>query len=85
MRIIIALTLLAISGIGVSPAHAQSGWNSQRLGNQTYYSGTGNNTGWSGSSQQLGNQTYSRFSGPQGQMQNCTSQRLGNQVYTNCD
>lgn len=80
----IRLALAVMLTCAALPALAQSGWNSQTLGNQTYYNGQGAMGGWTGTSQTLGNQTYSNFNGPNGQHQNCTTQRLGAQTYTNC-
>lgn len=78
----IILTLAAIAC--ASPALAQTGWNSNQLGDYTYYRGTGSNSGWSGSSNSVGDFTYHRFNGPNGQTQNCTSNRVGDFTYTRC-
>ena len=80
-RLILALTAIVCA----TPAMAQSGWNSNAIGDFTYYHGTGNNSGWSGNSNQIGDFTYSRFNGPNGQTRNCTSNRIGDFTYTNCN
>lgn len=35
--------------------------------------------------QQSGNYQYDSYMGPQGQMRNCSTTHVGNQVYTNCN
>jgi hypothetical protein len=68
-----------------APAMAQSGWSQYRMGDHTYYNGTGDNNGWNGSSYRMGDHTYSNFQGPNGQTRNCSSYQMGDHVYTNCN
>lgn len=80
------ILVAAVAMLAAVPAFAQSsGWASNRLGNQTYYTGQGAAEGWRGNSYKLGNQSYSNFYGPRGQSRRCTSYTLGNQTYTNCN
>ena len=80
-KLILALAALACA----SPAMAQSGWNSNQIGDFTHYRGTGSNSGWSGNSNQIGDFTHYRFQGPQGQTQTCTSNTIGDFTYTRCN
>lgn len=75
IRLALALSIIA------APAMAQDSWTSSRVGPFTYYNGS---NGWTGSSSQVGPFNYSHFNGPNGQSTQCTSSRVGNQVYTNC-
>lgn len=80
------LAIAALAAIiATGAAHAQSGWNSYPIGNQQYYNGTGQNSGWNGSSYNIGDHTYSHFQGPNGQTRNCSSYSIGDHVYTNCN
>lgn len=74
------LALAAALLLAAAPAFAQN-WTTDQIGRSTYYNGS---NGWHGTSDQIGNSTYSTFTGPNGQMRNCTSDRIGSSVYTSC-
>jgi hypothetical protein len=54
------------------------GFNSIAIGNQTFYNGTGDFSGLSGSALRLGNQTFYNGTGFHG-----NSMRIGNQTFSN--
>ncbi|WNC94979.1 hypothetical protein RI103_34420 [Paraburkholderia sp. FT54] len=71
-------------------AHAQWNGSQQQVGNMSYgnYSGP-NGQSMNSNSQNVGNTTYTHQNYNDGQgntvMRNCTTQKVGNQVYTNCN
>lgn len=73
---IVCLTITV--GIASTNIAVAQYYNTNRIGNTTYYNGS---NGYNGSSQQIGNYNY--YHDNRGT--NCTTTRIGNQTYTNCN
>lgn len=84
-RLILALAILCVASVAEAQyPYSYGGITSQRIGNQTFYTGTGSLQGITGSSMQIGRQTfYNGYNYNNGASLYGNSQTFGNQTFSN--